>query len=111
MLDQAAIRKAIVAIQLDGSLTEQEKAVKRQALLTGKWAPPAADAGAGGEGREWRAGWRARAPMSAVPLRARPGRARRAAGRGDDATRARRVWAPAEARRAPRGTGRGPHFV
>ena len=37
------LRSQILAIQEDKSLTDQEKAVKRQALLSGKWqAPPAA---------------------------------------------------------------------
>lgn len=36
---QARMRKAIVAIMLDTTLSEQEKALKRQALLSGKWAP------------------------------------------------------------------------
>jgi len=44
--DQAVLRKAIVAIMLDNSLSEQEKALKRQALLSGKWAPTQAGGGA-----------------------------------------------------------------
>ena len=40
--DQAALRKAIVAIMLDSSLTEAEKALRRQALMSGKWAPDGA---------------------------------------------------------------------
>ena len=33
------MRKAIVAIMLDTSLSEAEKAQRRQALMAGKWAP------------------------------------------------------------------------
>jgi hypothetical protein len=35
----ALMRKQIVAIMLDASLSDQEKACQRQALLSGKWAP------------------------------------------------------------------------
>lgn len=38
-MDEAAMRKAIVAIMLDATLSEAEKALKRQALMAGKWAP------------------------------------------------------------------------
>jgi hypothetical protein len=36
----ALLRKQIVAIMLDTSLSEQEKANRRQALLSGKFAAP-----------------------------------------------------------------------
>ena len=44
--------KQIMAIQKDESLTDAEKAVKRQQLLTGKWMkPPAAEGAQGSEGK------------------------------------------------------------
>ena len=51
-MDEAAMRKAIVAIMLDTTLSEPEKALKRQALMAGKWAPPAAAPAAGERERE-----------------------------------------------------------
>lgn len=38
-MDQAELRRQIVAIQSDTSLTDAEKANKRQALLSGSWQP------------------------------------------------------------------------
>lgn len=56
-MDEAEMRKRIFAIMTDTTLSEAEKAVKRQELMSGKWATPAAqeanshDSGAGdGEG-------------------------------------------------------------
>lgn len=52
-MDEAAMRKAIVAIMMDGSLSEAEKALKRQALMAGKWAPaPAGEFEGQGRGGE-----------------------------------------------------------
>ena len=41
MMDQAELTKKIIAISRDTSLTEAEKAQKRQELLSGKWHKPA----------------------------------------------------------------------
>lgn len=41
------ITSQILAIQRDQSLTDAEKAVKRQALLSGKWVQPTEDASKG----------------------------------------------------------------
>lgn len=49
-MDEAAMRKAIVAIMMDASLSESEKALKRQALMAGKWAPAPAGEREGWEG-------------------------------------------------------------
>ena len=43
VMDEAELRKKIIAICTDTSLTEAEKAQKRQQLLSGKWAAPPAD--------------------------------------------------------------------
>ena len=42
-MDEGELRKRITAIHLDPNLTEKEKAVKRQELLSGQWAKPAAE--------------------------------------------------------------------
>lgn len=39
-MDQAELRRQIVAIQTDASLNEADKAKKRQALLSGTWQQP-----------------------------------------------------------------------
>ena len=39
-MDETELRKRITAIHLDPNLTEKEKAVKRQELLSGQWAKP-----------------------------------------------------------------------
>lgn len=36
-MDEAELRRQIVAIQTDAALSEAEKASKRQALLTARW--------------------------------------------------------------------------
>ena len=41
-MNEAELRKRITQIHLDTSLTDQEKAKKRQELLSGQWATPAA---------------------------------------------------------------------
>lgn len=41
-MDESELRKRITQIHLDPNLTEQEKAKKRQELLSGQWAQPAA---------------------------------------------------------------------
>lgn len=41
-MNESELRKAITQIHLDPKLTEQEKAKKRQELLSGQWAKPAA---------------------------------------------------------------------
>ncbi|CAL5219145.1 g922 [Coccomyxa viridis] len=41
-MDESELRKRITQIHLDPSLTDQEKAKKRQELLSGQWAKPAA---------------------------------------------------------------------
>lgn len=41
-MDEAELRKRITQIQLDQSLTDAEKAKKRQELLSGRWSQPAA---------------------------------------------------------------------
>ena len=47
-MDEGEMRKRIVAIMMDTTLTDSEKAVKRQELMCGKWmAPKEEDAGAG----------------------------------------------------------------
>ena len=38
-MDQAELRRQIVAIQTNSSLSDAEKAQKRQALLSGSWQP------------------------------------------------------------------------
>jgi hypothetical protein len=40
VMDEAELRKKILSIQLDKTLSEAEKAKKRQELLTGKWTQP-----------------------------------------------------------------------
>lgn len=42
-MDQAEMMKQILAIQRDPTLTEAEKAAKRQALMAGKWANTASN--------------------------------------------------------------------
>ncbi len=42
-MDETELRKRITAIHLDPNLTEKEKAVKRQELLSGQWAKPATE--------------------------------------------------------------------
>jgi hypothetical protein len=51
MMDQAELRRHIIAIQSDTSLTDEAKAKKRQALLSGKWQSqePAAEKAKGGK--------------------------------------------------------------
>ena len=52
-MDEAEMRKRIFAIMTDTTMTEAEKAVKRQQLMCGKWDAPRAteanshDSGAG----------------------------------------------------------------
>jgi hypothetical protein len=41
-MNESELRKAITQIHLNPDLTEQEKAKKRQELLSGQWAKPAA---------------------------------------------------------------------
>lgn len=41
-MDEAELRKRITQIQLDQSLSDAEKAKKRQELLSGRWSQPAA---------------------------------------------------------------------
>lgn len=41
-MDEAELRKRITQIQLDQSLSDGEKAKKRQELLSGRWNQPAA---------------------------------------------------------------------
>ena len=41
-MDESELRKRITQIHLDPNLTDQEKAKKRQELLSGQWAKPAA---------------------------------------------------------------------
>ena len=41
-MDEAELRKRITQIHLDPTLSEQEKAKKRQELLSGQWAKPSA---------------------------------------------------------------------
>ena len=41
-MDEAELRKRITQIQLDQSLSDAEKAKKRQELLSGRWNQPAA---------------------------------------------------------------------
>ena len=41
-MNEGELRKRITQIHLDPTLTEQEKAKKRQELLSGQWAKPAA---------------------------------------------------------------------
>lgn len=48
-MDQAELRRQIVAIQCDASLSEADKAKRRQALLSGAWKQPTADGKADGE--------------------------------------------------------------
>ena len=43
-MDQAELRRQIVAIQGDASLSDAEKAKQRQALLSGSWQPAAVKA-------------------------------------------------------------------
>lgn len=40
-MNQSEMMKQILAIQRDPTLSDAEKAVKRQALMSGKWASPA----------------------------------------------------------------------
>lgn len=40
-MDEGELRKRITQIQLDTSLTDAEKAKKRQELLSGRWSQPA----------------------------------------------------------------------
>ena len=42
-MDETELRKRITAIHLDPTLTEKEKAEKRQELLSGQWAKPATE--------------------------------------------------------------------
>ena len=42
-MDENELRRQIVAIQLDATLNEAEKAKKRQALLSGRWQEKGAD--------------------------------------------------------------------
>lgn len=42
-MNETELRKRITQIHLDPTLTEQEKAKKRQELLSGQWAKPAAE--------------------------------------------------------------------
>lgn len=46
-MDQAELRRQIVAIQSNASLTDTEKAKQRQALLSGSWQPAAGKANEG----------------------------------------------------------------
>ena len=41
-MNESELRKAITQIHLDPNLNEQEKAKKRQELLSGQWSKPAA---------------------------------------------------------------------
>lgn len=49
-MEQPELLKRILAIQNDGSLTDAEKAIQRQALLSGQWK----DESGGGKKRWWR---------------------------------------------------------
>ena len=51
MMDQAELRRHIIASQSDTSLNEEAKAKKRQALLSGRWQTqePAAEKAKGGK--------------------------------------------------------------
>jgi hypothetical protein len=42
-MDEGELRRLITQIQLNTSLTDAEKAQKRQELLSGRWAKPAAE--------------------------------------------------------------------
>ncbi|KFM29258.1 E3 ubiquitin-protein ligase ORTHRUS 2 [Auxenochlorella protothecoides] len=44
-MDQAAMMKRVMEIQRDPNLTDAEKAVRRQQLMSGKWAAPAEEEG------------------------------------------------------------------
>lgn len=46
---QAQMRKAIMAIMMDTSMSEEEKSSKRQDLLMGRWSKPAEDKKAEGD--------------------------------------------------------------
>lgn len=50
---QQKLLKAIMAIQKDASLTEDEKAKKRQDLLAGKWSSKEEDGARTGTGVEY----------------------------------------------------------
>lgn len=50
-MSATGITAQILAIQRDQSLTDAEKAVKRQALLSGKWIQPAQETCAGARDR------------------------------------------------------------
>ena len=47
-MDETELRRQIVAIQIDATLSEAEKAKKRQALLSGRWLH---EKGTDGEGK------------------------------------------------------------
>jgi len=47
-MDQKELMAKIMAIQRDPSLTDAEKASRRQQLMAGKWVTPAADANSNG---------------------------------------------------------------
>ena len=50
--DDGGMRKKIIAIQLDTSLTDAQKAQKRQALMAGKWMVAQKDADSSDEEEE-----------------------------------------------------------
>ena len=98
-MDEAAMRKAIVAIMLDTTLSEPEKALKRQALMAGKWAPPAAAPAAGERERERE---RERESMGG----GRGGRGRDTAAGGGTVAES---FGPGDRRRPPRRCPPSPH--
>lgn len=54
---QAELRRQIVAIMRDDTLTEEQKSVKRQELMSGAWAKPATQKDAQSEQDSARSGW------------------------------------------------------
>lgn len=53
MANQQDIMKRIMEIQRDPNLSDAEKAVQRQLVMSGKWAAPAAEEAGMGSGFAW----------------------------------------------------------
>lgn len=63
-MNQSEMMKQILAIQRDPTLSDAEKAVKRQALMSGKWASPATG---GEEQKEGETGGLLEVPVLGMP--------------------------------------------
>ena len=76
-MEGSNVTQQILAIQRDQTLTDAEKAKKRQALLSGKWLLPSQDDSGGMPPKQLRCHGRASLELRSPCLQRRPTRGRR----------------------------------